>query len=395
MKHHADRATDRSSEPRDRRAAGWGALALFLVLTIVVASAWMWLFADPGRQDAHVGPSLDLIDPGQATPSDESADVNAADTVEASPLPLEGGSTDTEAPRSASEAGNDERKSGTIVGSVLIPESLRGRVGIWTLELAEARNDVGARVAREARRWKRRFEVAAAAGIARFRVDDVPFSSYGWNVAASSLEPPSASESTLVLVDEGRPHAEVVLALVPAPTLHATIKDQEMQALRGVRVTMRPIGFPEGRSIATSESDVYGLAILPGLAVGEYELLVGPVARPIVPAQRIVVDKRELQSAVVTIPKGGNVSLLLATPAGGGIGEAEIVAIAKDSKVYKKYEARTDGGGRAKLEHLPPGAYYLHLTKTGFERRFEKIVVTENETLEKRVTMHWDFRQRR
>ncbi|MCA8972708.1 MAG: carboxypeptidase regulatory-like domain-containing protein [Planctomycetes bacterium] len=369
-----------------------GARGVFVLLLGVLALSGFlfWtVFGETGKQPTLLAPRLETNTTEE--PIDTGPTAVVADSV---PLPFDNGSSDTEPPR-ASGPDSPQRQSGTLLGSVLIPEALRGRVAIWTLEVAEARNDADSRVVKGARQFRRRFEVRSGAGIARFRVDDVPFSDYGWYVAATCLEPPAASPSTLVTLDARRPESEVTLSLAVAPSLHVTVKDQEMAALREVRVTIRPIGFPAGRSLGTVLTDIYGLAIFSSVAIGEYELVIGPVARPVVPVRRISIDSKQLQFERVTVPKGGNLTLLLATPAGGGVDQAEVVAIAKDTKIYKKYETKTDVSGRANLEHLPPGPYYLHLTKSGFERRFEKIVVTENETTEKRVTMHWDFRRGR
>lgn len=293
-------------------------------------------------------------------------------------------------PRKSGPA-DPSRSTGLIHGQLAIDESLRDDLRVWTLEIEEAING-GGRPSHGARRYRRRFEVEAGVSISHFEFADIPFSEYGWRVAAMSFEPYAASAAVMLPLDRKRPEGTVQLALKPASTVQVTCKDQEHKALPEVRVTLTPKGFPPKRKVHTLRTGVYGLAMLEGVAKGEYELAIGPLARPLVPRRRITVRGEKTQFESVVVPKGGSLQLMITTTAGAGVHNAEVVAIAKDRRVYKKYETRSDRSGRATLEHLPPGEYYLHLTKQRFRRSFQKIKIVENAKLEKRTTLHWDFR---
>lgn len=379
----------RNSSDRETTASTRGSAWVLALLTLVLLSgfAFFWL----GSGDAVDTPA---IDPGFETGATQeiseddaqapSTDLTADGIGDAQPLAAP---TRTDGPKATA------RESGTIRGHLQIPRELRLDVRVWALQLEEAVNDASPRATREVQRLRRRFETVPGLSIARFRIDDVPFSEYGWHVVAQSLEPYASSETALIALSAARPEAEVQLTLVKAPTVHFTVKDQDKRSLRDVRVTIKPVGFPPQRKTHTGKTDVYGLAIFEQVALGDYELRVGPVARPLVTPRRISIRANTMQFEPIVVPKGGTLDLVITTTSGAGVDQVEIAALAKDIKRYKKFEAKTDSAGRATLEHLPPGLYYVNLAKTGFERRFEKITIEEGQRTEKRITLHWDFRR--
>ena len=363
-----------------------GAVWVLALVAIILGAGLVLMLSSEDRSDIEPEfGTLSLDDTGPVADG-------ASAVQELPPAASSESQTAIQAESRLADSGKKIRKTGSLTGQLLIPESLRESLEVWSLELEEAINDVNPRAQEQAKHLKRRFAVIPGASITSFRVAGIPFSEYGWRLVAKSIEPYAISRSAMIMLDEKSPESSVQLKLVPATSVHIVIKDQEKHQLQGVRVTLRPVGFPPARRTHSIHSDIYGLALLQGVALGDYELRVGPVARPLLPARRITISGEKMQFEPIVVPKGGSLSLVIATTAGSGIAKVEVAAIAKDSSKYRKYEAQSDKAGRAKLEHLPPGEYYLHLTKPGYERRFEKLRIKDGQNELKRITLHWDFR---
>lgn len=379
-----------ASDPRARKRGAAGTAWVLALTAICLMLGVVYLVGQGGQlDDLSDGDGLELIDdPDAPAPkgdeAEDDAPVVSAETM--APLP-------EILPRQSTQSAASDRESGLLRGQLLVAPKLRDTLRVWTLEVEEAINS-GGRTQTGARRFRRRYELSPGTSIAHFELEDVPFSEYGWRVAAMAFDPYTASSSTVLPLDARRPEGDIRLSIKPATTVHITCKDQEHKMLDKVRVTLRPLGFPAQRKVHTMQTGVYGLAILEGVAPGDYEMVIGPLNRPLVPKKRIMVAGDKAHFEPIVVPKGGSLQLVITTTAGSGVHEVQVVAIAKQRRVYKKYETQSDKSGRAMLEHLPPGEYYLHLTKQGFRRHFQTISIEENKKIEKRETLHWDFRRR-
>ena len=74
-------------------------------------------------------------------------------------------------------------------------------------------------------------------------------------------------------------------------------------------------------------------------------------------------------------------------PGGYFLEGVQVMAIAKNSKVWRKYEQVTNKMGKARLAFLPKGEYLVHFTKKGYDRGFRKVEITEETEIDVRVPM--------
>lgn len=346
----------------ERQSSGKVAIALLIAATLLGAGfATLALSGDPTPEYVPTGAPDVVVEDEQPDPPPRVRDPAPTTTTDLAPPP----------PRVAGA------ESGVISGRVVVSPQLAAKIEVFRVRIEEAVNDEGGST-RKVRSYEQNFELEGKVG--RFRLGNVPFSEFGWRVTAFTPEVESNSQDTVVQLTPEKPSQDVSFELeVPAP-LHIALKNQDREPIRGLELTLEPIGRPTGRRALRGTSDSYGQWILERVRSGRYRLSVGPRLRPLVPPKEFVVKGGGLQYQLVTVPRGGTYEFEVVGPSGFPLADVEVSAIAQDLRVYKKYEAKTDKRGKAVLRHVPPGRYYVHFTKKGYTREFEKVQVVEKVT---------------
>ena len=264
--------------------------------------------------------------------------------------------------------------SGVISGRVAVAAELASKIEVFRVRIEEAVNDEGGST-RKVRQFEETYQLTGTVG--RFRLANVPFSDFGWRVTAFTPEALSNSQDTVVQLSPERPSQDVSLKLgVPSP-LNILLKNQDRGPVAKMDITLDPIGRPHGRRQLRGKSDAYGQWIIEKIQSGRYKITVGPRLSPVIPHKEITIKGDGLQYERITVPRGGSFEFQVVGPSGFPLAGVEISAVARDLRLYKKYEATSNKRGKATLQHVTPGLYYVHFTKKGYTREFEKVEIVE------------------
>ncbi|GEM_PF-2743419 len=286
-------------------------------------------------------------------------------------------------PRSGLEA-----KSGRLEGLVSLAEGIDPPLESVTVVLEEAANRRNLKKGKLPRRLIRSFKVDAGSRTVPFSIDGVPFSVYGWKVR--TFVPRMNGSEQIVALTPAHPDSRVLLKLSPPVPVSVLVKDQNRLAVPKVKVVLIPLreGQP-GRMVLRGETDLMGLCLFGQVLAGKYRLVLGSIGQPLLPPKEVEVGTGGQPVFQMKLPRGGGVRFLVTHPGGGALSGVEILAIARDSKIYRKRKALTDRFGHGGFSHLAPGRYLVHFKKKGFERGFESIHIDENSKLEKTIILPW------
>ncbi len=268
--------------------------------------------------------------------------------------------------------------TGSIRGLVRVPSSLRPQITRVTIAVEEAINSGKLPVEPSApiRRKLQTVLFPEGKNEAYFEVVDLPFSKYGWRVSPR-VPQLNGSEAYVVLRPE-EPNANVQLSVSPGIPVSLTVRDQHRHPLESIPIELRPKGRPLGRPVKKGKTDAYGLIVLNRVLAGPYELHVGTALEPLAAPRRIEIAREGHQYEQVELPRGGRFEAQIIDEISLGIDAVQVEMIAVDSKIYRKYTGRSDKNGKVALPHIPPGRYYVHFTKKGFERLFRQVTVRPN-----------------
>ncbi|HHI78595.1 MAG TPA: carboxypeptidase regulatory-like domain-containing protein [Planctomycetes bacterium] len=282
-----------------------------------------------------------------------------------------------------------EPKSGYIEGLVHLAEGIDPPLQSVTVILEEAANRADLRKKKKLpRRLIRSFDVEPGSRTVPFSIEGVPFSIYGWRVR--SYAPHMNGSEQIVALGPDHPDSRVLLKLHPPVPVSVLVKDQNRLAVPDVPVILVPLreGQP-GRTLLRGKTDLLGLCLFGQVLAGKYRLVLGSVDQPLLPAREVEVGTGGQPVFQAKLPRGGSVRFLVTHPGGGALEGVEILAIARDSKIYRKRTATTDRLGHGGFSHLAPGRYLVHFKKKGFERGFESIHIEKDSKLEKTVILPW------
>jgi hypothetical protein len=281
-----------------------------------------------------------------------------------------------------------EPKSGQVEGLISLAEGIDPPLGSVTVILEEAANRSNLKKGKLPRRLIRSFSVEPGSRTVPFRINGVPFSVYGWRVR--SFAPRMNGSEQIVALTTEHPDSRVLLKIHPPVPVSVLVKDQNRLAVPEVPVALIPLrqGQP-GRTMLRGKTDLLGLCLFGQVLEGKYRLILGPIDQPLLPPKEVKVGKGGQPVFQAKLPRGGAVRFLVTHPGGGALSGVEILAIARDSKVYRKRTATTDRFGHGGFSHLAPGRYLVHFKKKGFERGFESIHIEKNSKLEKTVILPW------
>lgn len=356
------------------------------------ATAWIVLLVLLGVAGAALLVLQGLPQGAEEAPADAAEELPVADVPSGKPPadfePLA-------APVQVDDAGRDSEPesgaptTGWISGHVQIDERLVGELEIYQAIVEEAVNDEApGRLGQKIRRFEQRFRLQPDSQHARFEFVQVPFSKYGWRI--SVLAPGINGSQTVAHISARNRGTEVYLTLRKPIAVHVVVKDQERKVVPGMDVLLRPLGRrPTNRSVHRGKSDVYGLVMFDRVIQGKYELVVGPPNEQLPPKEIDVGSQKSPQFEPVVLPRGGAMDVTVVNLAGFGLEGVAIEAVNRDSKTFTKFETKTDKGGRARLVHLPPGRYWVHATKKGYERGFRRIKVEDKKSSATKVMLRY------
>ncbi len=354
-----------STSPRSQAGTRILAASSILILLVlgVVTLSWPTKAAERDL-DPDLDSAVDLEQP-----------VEVAPPVEEAPLGAMGAGTPeyrfTEPVRPREGA-----MLGSISGLVHLGDKLRDEPRIVTLLIEEAVNrdakssGSSSSGSPELIRKFRTLHTKRGQEKLLFEEAGLPFSSYGWRVAILSRGCNGSEE--ILQLGESRPDAQVELSLSRGIPVSLVVRDQNRFPLDKISFTLKPVGRPLGRPLYRGATNSYGNFIIEEALAGSYELIVGPVGNPLLPRRKIQIGRTGHHYENLVLPRGGSISFNVFGPFGNGIEGVAVDAIARDSKIYRKYSTVTKKNGRATLEHVPPGAYHIHLTKKGFARGFRR-----------------------
>ncbi len=279
----------------------------------------------------------------------------------------------------------ERARTGVLEGMVKIPEA--ADLETFAILVEEAVNE---EAGDGEPRWKRgiySFPIESGAAMARFRVPDLPFSPYGWKVQVLAGDYNGSSQ--LVSLDAEHPKARVLLELRPPVPVSLVIKDQERMPIAELPILLRPKGSPRGRASLRGATDLLGHCLFQKVRSGAYELILGDPSAPAVPPRTLSIPDRGEPFFPIEVPRGASIGFRITNPGGVPLEGVEVQAIARDSRVYRKYVLRSDRLGRARFAHLKEGRYFVHFTKKGFDRGFQEVTVGKDGRKEVPIILRW------
>ncbi len=348
---------------------------IVVVLCLLVAlAAGVALMFDSGAQAAvSEDPGFAIDYTGPRAPTEEPGP-EAVETTETEVLPFEPEST-----RRSLDPDAPPPTSGTIEGSVSMTTDLVGKVDIFHVRIAELINPNSLTKRKGYDRVHPKAFQVPETHTPRFRIENVPFSQYGYRVEllASGIN----GSSQIVSLTEQNPFETVRLSMTKPVTFTVRVRDQEHVPYADWLIQVRPVGNPPGRSMAQATTDNYGVAMFDSLVRGPYvvwhegreigELDVQPATFPRA-GQPITV-----QSKVITVPKGFEQRIEIFDPAGFGVAGVELELYKTDTMKNLRFNAQTDHGGVHTFEHLLAGRYQLNVIAPGYQRRTRSITIAD------------------
>jgi hypothetical protein len=212
-------------------------------------------------------------------------------------------------------------------------------------------------------------------GTPTFEVTDVPFSEYPYRVMAQA--PGLNGSWRHVTID--REHAlvdDVVLTITPGTPFSLLVRDQDAAPYPKLDITMQPQGEPLGRDWQKGVTDNFGSIVFEHVLAGDYALQVLDRGESLLEPRTLTVQPgtRGHNAAVVgqsqslVIPRGIPVRLQVHDPAGYGIADAKVIALATHVIKLKELQKTTDAGGFVDFSHLQPGTWAIAIEKEGCHR---------------------------
>ena len=263
---------------------------------------------------------------------------------------------------------------GMIRGDIQLAVSALDRLQSISVVVEEARSAIGPDN-RFQRVHKLIVPVKLGVGTPTFEVPDVPFSEYPYRVMAHA--PGLNGSWRHVTIDQD--HAlvdDVVLTITPGTPFSLLVRDQDAAPYPKLDVTMQPVGEPLGRSWQKGITDNFGSIVFEQVLAGDYtlevadngELLLEPRTITVQPGTRGHNAAVVGQSQSLVIPRGIPVRLQVHDPAGYGIADAKVTALATHVIKLKELNKTTDAGGFVDFAHLQPGTWAIAIEKEGCHR---------------------------
>ncbi|HLQ36810.1 MAG TPA: carboxypeptidase-like regulatory domain-containing protein [Planctomycetota bacterium] len=277
--------------------------------------------------------------------------------------------------------------SGIICGDIQIDTSILDKIRTIQVIVAELRNPLAAD-GTLTHPFHRIEQVTMGVGTPTFRVQQVPFSPYGYQVRVYSAGL-NGSQQTVAITAEHPYEDRVRLSILPGAPFSLLLRDQDQAPLAGVEAIMAPIGEPEGRPVLRGLTDNYGSRVFDSVLAGDYRVYAGAVDRPLAEPVEITVHPAlhiyrngqvQSQGTTIVVPRGVPLQLLVVDASGYGIADATVQLQATDRIKLTQVDGRTDFGGRCSFPHLVPGTWQIEVIKDGFQRRTSQVTLKDGDT---------------
>lgn len=325
------------------RADGVSAAAIAVVALVLIAAvggAGIWMTVRQG-QEAHV----QALEAERQRALAESEAVRAAEVARLERGALSADVPTVEPDRPLQPPPRDQFEGrGQIAGTIAVPD---GQVSPqrWTVELVPSAILTGGNRA-EYRRLD--FE----AGETEFRFEDLPLGGYEILVSTTGLQAPPWQ----VLLTKGRSDVRVSIGLEPFGRLAGRVIDAHGAPVAEVPVYLKPM--PRGTLLEVA-TDGAGAFLFEDVTDGRWELLVGAVTNPLVPALEIDYEAPHRTLDPIEIPVLGALEVTVLDDAGTVVAGAQISGYGTTGGMVR---VETDQSGRALLRFLPPGLFKLFVT---------------------------------
>jgi hypothetical protein len=338
-----------------------GLLLLLLAVLLAVPAGWLVLVQPAAADESLVTAPVEASHaPGRA-PSAGSAPVTVAEASAA---------RDPDAERNPD--------AGTVRGVVSLTPGIARELKEYTVMLTEAVNQIPA-MGHSAQRLHRTFRYDPGEGSPSFVWSGIPFSAYGYKVSVV-VPDCNAAEQHVALTRE-KPTASVTLGLWPASVYHVFLRDQDRNPLAGLETHLLPVGEPPGRKSQRGTSDSYGKVEFERVIHGSYSIVVGNPAAPLHSEELAFTAQSEPQ-AHLTVPRGMQLVCQVNVPGGYGLADVSAEAVAIDTKLFKRYQMRSDTAGKVVFQHLLPGMYQVRFEKNGYTPQSERVTIKDKEPVE-------------
>lgn len=272
---------------------------------------------------------------------------------------------------------------GAIEGRVSIATSLLDDVETFHVRVTELAGSIaGSEKAPFDRIWPP-FEIPKNY-TPRFRLEEIPFSNYGYRVEL--LAKHCNGSSQIIQVNADQPYATVSLALTRPSMFTLRVKDQYHNPHVDWSFELRPVGEPAGRSMVRGTTNAFGTILFESLVQGSYVVVHDGREIGEIQVQTHATPRAgypiEVQSATLTVPIGRDLRVEIFGPAGVGLAEVDLELQKTDTIRNERWNAVTDFGGVHTFEHLAPGKYQLNIFARGFQRTNRSVMIREDATLD-------------
>lgn len=338
---------------------------------------------------AFLGLSGQSAEAGVAIPGTVAGAESDLGPIETVPAPVQVESAGTESPqlvRAISDGiAPDElepgQTTGVIEGRVQIAARLVGQVEYFQIRVTELVNT--STLGNTSTRTPYDRMAPAAFRVPhdrtpRFRIEDIPFSPFGYRVTLSAKGCNGSSD--IARVDATHPLADVTLSMTSPVVFTLRVQDQNTKPHAEWDLTLRPLGDPPGRLIHSARTDAFGHALIENVVQGRYAVWHGAYQIGEIEVESAVVPRRgrpiNVQSALLVVPTGEDLRVEVFTP-GGGLPDANIKLVRTDATDYWTVEAKTDFGGSYVFEALTPGSYQLDIWHERHQRTTRTVRIKE------------------
>jgi len=233
---------------------------------------------------------------------------------------------------------------GSITGSISVPDG-QASPPEWTIELVPSATLTGGN-----RAEYRRLDFTD--GETEFAFEDLPLGGYEILVTATGLQAPPWQ----VLLAKGSADARVSIGLKPFGRLEGRVVDTEGRPVDELPVFLKP--KTRGAALE-AETDAAGTFLFEGVTDGSWELRVGAVTNPLVPALDVDYSAPGPALETIEVPALGTLDVTVLDDVGTVVAGAQISGYGTTGGMLR---TETDQAGHARLRFLPPGPFKMFVT---------------------------------
>lgn len=351
---------------------------------LIAIGAVATLLAHPGEAAASSVDAPVIVAGAEESPASPTEFLGSMDpaTGRVSDAPSRSSGSDTVEVRASVDPDASPATSGAIEGRVSMASTLFGSVPHFHIRISELANPKSSHSTLDRPIFDRLAPRAFAVPkthTPRFRVEDIPFSPYGYRVQIIATGCNGSSQ--IARIDSGSPEADVSLALTEPCTFTVRVRDQHMNPHAQWNLDLRPVGDPPGRKVQLVQTDRFGVALLERVVQGDYDVWSDGRHLDTVTVQPLTIARAgypiSIQSSTIVVPVGRRLRVEIFGPV-SGLAETPLVLYKTDTVENRRFEVMTDFGGAFEFEHLEPGRYQLDVAREGFQRTSRSVTIPED-----------------